>query len=85
MPTILHPDIELTHAGGHSVNREGEPFDALVRQRRAVIHARRGRTARRLDDAAQLLTFATRALIKRPNTRERAQLNALLKQRDPVN
>jgi N-acetylglucosaminyl-diphospho-decaprenol L-rhamnosyltransferase len=78
IPTILHPDLTLTHTGGHSVLREGEPFAAFARQRRAVVEARRGRRARRLDDAAQALTFATRALVKRPNDRERAQLNALL-------
>jgi GT2 family glycosyltransferase len=77
VPTILHPDLALTHTGGHSVLREGEPFELLARQRAAVIEATRGPTARILDDAAQALTFATRALVKRPNTRERAQLAAL--------
>jgi GT2 family glycosyltransferase len=83
LPTILHPDLQLTHTGGHSVLRDGEPFELLARQRRAVIEATRGRRARGLDDAAQAFTFATRALVKRPNDRERAQLNALLEQRDP--
>jgi N-acetylglucosaminyl-diphospho-decaprenol L-rhamnosyltransferase len=77
LPTILHPDLALTHTGGHSVLREGEPFELLARQRATVIEATRGRRARNLDDAAQALTFATRALVKRPNTRERAQLAAL--------
>ena len=76
-PTILHPDLRLTHTGGHSVLREGEPFDLLARRRQAVIEATLGRKARDRDDAAQALTFATRALVKRPNTRERAQLAAL--------
>jgi N-acetylglucosaminyl-diphospho-decaprenol L-rhamnosyltransferase len=79
IPTILHPDLALTHTGGHSVLREGEPFELLARQRATVIEATRGRRARNLDDAAQALTFATRALVKRPNQRERAQLSALLK------
>jgi GT2 family glycosyltransferase len=83
LPTVLHPDLRLTHTGGHSVLRDGEPFELLARQRQLVIEATRGRRARSLDDAAQALTFATRALVKRPNERERAQLNALLKQRDP--
>ena len=74
--TILHPDVELTHTGRHSV--EAEPFELLARQRRAVVGRRLGQRARRLDDAAQLLTFAARAAIKRPNERERAQLGALL-------
>jgi N-acetylglucosaminyl-diphospho-decaprenol L-rhamnosyltransferase len=85
MPTILHPDLELSHTGGHSVLREGEPFELLARRRREVIEATQGRRARDLDDAAQALTFATRALVKRPNRRERAQLNALLKQKRPGN
>jgi GT2 family glycosyltransferase len=76
IPTILHPDLELTHTGRHSI--EDEPFELLARQRRDVIERRLGRRARRRDDAAQLLTFATRAAVKRPNERERAQLDALL-------
>lgn len=83
IPTILHPDLQITHTGGHSVLRDGEPFEMLARQRRAVIAATRGERARRLDDAAQALTFAARAAVKRPNDRERAQLSALLKQRGP--
>jgi GT2 family glycosyltransferase len=74
--TILHPDIALTHTGRHSI--ESEPFELLARQRRDVVGRRLGGRARRLDDAAQLLTFATRAAVKRPNERERAQLGALL-------
>jgi N-acetylglucosaminyl-diphospho-decaprenol L-rhamnosyltransferase len=77
--TILHPDVTITHTGRHSV--QDEPFALLARQRREVIERRRGRSARRRDDAAQLLTFAIRAAVKRPNTRERAQLSALLDQR----
>jgi N-acetylglucosaminyl-diphospho-decaprenol L-rhamnosyltransferase len=77
LPTVLHPDLRLTHTGGHSVLREGEPFELLARRRAQVIQATRGRRARNLDDTAQALTFATRALVKRPNTRERAQLAAL--------
>jgi N-acetylglucosaminyl-diphospho-decaprenol L-rhamnosyltransferase len=77
IPTILHPDLELTHTGGHSVLREGEPFELLARQRRDVIKATLGQRAVTRDDAAQALTFATRALVKRPNTRERALLAAL--------
>jgi GT2 family glycosyltransferase len=83
VPTVYHPQLRLAHTGGHSLHRDGEPHDALARRRREAIRATRGRTARRLDDAAQLLTFATRAAVKRPNERERAQLSALLKRRDP--
>ena len=81
--TVYHPDLRVCHAGRHSVDEE--PFEQLARNRRDVIERTRGTTARRLDDAAQLLTFSTRALVKRPNERERAQLDALLKQRSPGN
>jgi GT2 family glycosyltransferase len=77
--TIYHPQLALLHTGGHSIHRDGEPYEALARRRHEAM---RGRGQRR-DDLAQLLTFATRAAVKRPNQRERAQLNALLKQRDP--
>ena len=57
-----------------------EPFELLARQRREVdASAAAAARAQRRDDAAQLLTFATRALAKAPhNDRERAQLDALL-------
>jgi GT2 family glycosyltransferase len=77
IPTFLHPDLAIRHTGRHSVRQE--PFETLARNRRDVIERRRGRRARALDDAAQALTFATRALVKRPNDRERAQLQALLR------
>jgi len=78
IPTIFHPDLTLTHTGRHSV--DNEPFEVLARQRRDVIRRRLGTKAQRRDDAAQLLTFATRALAKAPyNDRERAQLGALSK------
>jgi N-acetylglucosaminyl-diphospho-decaprenol L-rhamnosyltransferase len=76
--TFFHPDLQITHTGRHSVG--DEPFAALARNRREVIERTLGRAARRRDDAAQLLTFATRAW-KGP--RERRQLNALLKQLRP--
>ena len=79
--TIYHPDLRICHTGRHSLDHE--PFEQLARNRRAVIERNRGKGARRLDDAAQALTFATRIAVKRPNDRERAQLSALLKQRDP--
>jgi N-acetylglucosaminyl-diphospho-decaprenol L-rhamnosyltransferase len=67
--TIYHPQLTLIHAGRHSV--AAEPYLQLARNRHAVLGSR-------MDDAAQLLTFATRAAIKRPNDKERAQLSALL-------
>jgi GT2 family glycosyltransferase len=77
VPTILHPELALRHAGGHSTLRGGEDFEANARRRRAAIRATRGRTALALDDVAQALTFATRAAVKRRSRRERAQLAAL--------
>jgi GT2 family glycosyltransferase len=67
--TIYHPQLRLIHTGRHSVAEE--PYLQLARNRHDVLHSR-------IDDAAQLLTFATRAAIKRPNDKERAQLSALL-------
>jgi N-acetylglucosaminyl-diphospho-decaprenol L-rhamnosyltransferase len=81
--TVYHPQLRLLHTGGHSIHRAGEPYTALAQRRREAIASARGRRAQRLDDLAQALTFATRAAVKRPNDRERAQLNALLKRRDP--
>ena len=67
--TVYHPQLRLIHTGRHSV--ETEPYLQLARNRHDVLQSR-------MDDAAQLLTFATRAAIKRPNDKERAQLSALL-------
>lgn len=67
----LHPDVALLHTGGHST---GEDFEARARRRREVIEERLGRRARRLDDAAQAITFARAAPFK---PRSRAQLRAL--------
>ena len=72
--TVFHPDLEVRHTGRHSV--QTEPFTALARNRRDAIERTLGTRARQRDDAAQLLTFATRAW-KGP--RERQQLEALVK------
>jgi N-acetylglucosaminyl-diphospho-decaprenol L-rhamnosyltransferase len=61
LPTVLHPDLRIRHAGGHATHRDGEPFDLLARRRRTVVRAARGPRALLLDDAAQVLTFASRA------------------------
>ena len=61
MPTVLHPDLRVRHVGGHATLRAGEPLDVLARRRRAVVAATRGAAALALDDAAQALTFASRA------------------------
>ena len=66
------PQLALIHTGRHSVG--AEPYAQLARNRHNALRGR----GQRIDDAAQLLTFATRAAIKRPNDKERAQLSALL-------
>ena len=60
-PTVLHPELRIRHTGGHATRRDGEPLDLLARRRREVVRATRGRAALALDDAAQALTFASRA------------------------
>lgn len=80
IPTVLHPQIALTHHGGHSVLRDGEPFEALARTRHEVIQRRLGGQAARRDDLAQALTFAVRAPLK---PRARRQLKAVLKRNSP--
>ncbi len=81
IPTVLHPQLRVRHTGGHSVLRDGEPFALLAGRRRETVEGTLGPRARALDDAAQLLTFATRiaarAALRRDSARERAQLAAL--------
>ena len=87
VPTELHPEIALRHAGGHSTGPayDGEPHALLARRRREVVGARLGRRALALDDLAQGVTFATRAIAHRGRERERAQLRALIHaRRTPV-
>jgi GT2 family glycosyltransferase len=61
MPTVLHPALRVRHTGGHATLRGGEPLDVLAARRRAVVGATLGGRALALDDAAQALTFASRA------------------------
>jgi GT2 family glycosyltransferase len=79
IPTVLHPQIAVTHHGGHSVNRGGERFGQLARTRHDAVAHNLGARAARLDDLAQALTFAVRAPLR---PRARQQLRAL-KRRDP--
>jgi N-acetylglucosaminyl-diphospho-decaprenol L-rhamnosyltransferase len=87
VPTELRPEVRLRHAGAHATGRAfgGEPHDLQARRRREVVGARLGSRALALDDAAQILTFASRAaartLLARDATRERAQLRAVLRAR----
>ena len=88
IPTVLHPQLRLRHTGGHAVLRGGEPYAALAARRREAIERTLGRRARRRDDVAQALTFATRiaarAAQRRGTARERAQLAALLAARRAI-
>jgi GT2 family glycosyltransferase len=81
--TELYPEVRLRHSGAHSTRLAylGEPYELLARRRREVIGSNLDGRALALDDAAQALTFATRALLRpltgRDSSRPRAQLRAL--------
>lgn len=81
VPTELRPEIALLHRGAHATSAHfgREPLLLHARRRREVVGADLGPRALALDDAAQALTFAVRALVKGPRggRRERAQLAAL--------
>lgn len=87
IPSVLDPSVALRHIGGHATRPAygGEPHELLARRRRSVVAANLGGRARRLDDAAQALTFATRSLARvslgRDGGRERAQLAAVRRAR----
>jgi GT2 family glycosyltransferase len=80
--TWFCPDARVLHLDSHAVDRAfgGEPFEALARQRRAVIGERWGPRAAWRDHWTMLLTYANRIAIKtllaRPSARERKQLAA---------
>ena len=63
VPTLLRPQIALRHKGSRSVAPAfgGEGLELRAQRRREVL-ASEGQLALALDDAAQALTFATRAL-----------------------
>ena len=82
IPTELRPSVVLRHRGGASVERALAGRDAELRaRRRREVMAGRGRRQLVLDDAAQALTFATRAAgrtaLRRGGGYEREQLRAL--------
>jgi N-acetylglucosaminyl-diphospho-decaprenol L-rhamnosyltransferase len=87
IPTVLDPTVRIRHLGGHATRPAyaGEPHELLARRRREVVAANRGRAAAVLDDLAQALTFAIRAVARqalgRTSDRERAQLAALVRTR----
>jgi GT2 family glycosyltransferase len=81
--TWFWPEARVVHHRSSSTERAfgGEPFERLARQRRLVVEKRMGGARRRVDDWAQLVTFADRIALKtlarRPAERERRQLAAL--------
>jgi N-acetylglucosaminyl-diphospho-decaprenol L-rhamnosyltransferase len=82
IPTVLRPDVALRHRGGGSVERALRGRDSRMRaRRRREVMAGRGRLPLALDDAAQALTFGTRAvgrrLLRRGGAYESDQLHAL--------
>jgi GT2 family glycosyltransferase len=83
IPTVLHPQLRLRHAGGHATLRDGEPYEVVARRRRAAIASTRGARALAVDDLGQALTFATRAaghaVLGGDARRPRAQLAALFR------
>jgi GT2 family glycosyltransferase len=87
IPTVLDPSVALLHIGGHAAHQHfgGEPVALLARRRREVIGARLGPRALALDDTAQAVTFASRALARglgrRGWRRPAAQLRALAQSR----
>ncbi len=79
IPTELHPQIALTHVGGHSTRAAfaDEALELQARRRRTVIARALGAHALARDDRAQALTFGLRAAAGRDRARNRAQLAAL--------
>jgi GT2 family glycosyltransferase len=75
VPTVLHRDVELVHAGGHSTGPEDVAL--RVRRHRVVVGARLGAGAQRRDDAIQILEHGLRAF--RP--RDRAYVREIRRDR----
>ena len=74
VPTVLHPEVELMHTGGHSY--DAAPIDVLARRRREVVGANLGERALRWDDAAQIAEYGVRSWRGRDRARLRAVLHA---------
>lgn len=76
----LRPELRVRHHGAHATGPAfgGEAFALPARRRREVIARHLGRRALAIDDAAQALTFATRAAVGRERARNVAQLRALM-------
>jgi GT2 family glycosyltransferase len=83
--TWFWPHARVIHRRAHASASAfgGEPFERLARARHEVVARRLGPRRARLDDAAQAVTFVSRAVAKRalgrPVARERRQLEAVMK------
>jgi GT2 family glycosyltransferase len=81
--TVFRPDARVVHVDAHSTEAafDGEPFELLARQRRAVIGEHRGAEAAERDDRIWRVTLLNRIALKtvtgRQTARERRQLAAL--------
>jgi len=87
IPTELHFDVVLRHAGAHSTASAfgGEPYELRAARRKDVVGARLGDRALQVDDAAEALTFVSRAaariLLRRDASAESARLARLRRAR----
>lgn len=85
--TWYRPDCRVIHREAHSTRQAfgGEPSELLAKRRRTVVAQRMGSSARRRDDAIQILTNLDRATLKklsgRDASRELARLRAIRKAR----
>jgi N-acetylglucosaminyl-diphospho-decaprenol L-rhamnosyltransferase len=81
--TWFWPSGRVVHRGAHSTRAAfgGEPFALLARARHDAVSRRLGPRRAALDDGAQMVTFASRLVLKRmlgrPTTREHRQLEAV--------
>jgi hypothetical protein len=73
----------VVHHGGHATGPAlgARAFDLRARRRREVVGARLGARALAVDDAAQALTFGTRALAGRRRADNLAELRSLFRAR----
>ncbi len=71
--TWFWPAARVLHHRAHSSGRAfgGEPFELLARARREVVARRLGPARARLDDTAQMITFASRIVVKRRSAARR--------------
>lgn len=71
IPTVLHRDVEMVHAGGHSTG--AEDIALRVARHRDAVAKNLGEAAQRRDDAIQVLEHAVRAV----RARDRAYVRAI--------